>query len=170
MTAPFNAPPGPLSRRSLISLAAAGGASLTVLALNREPAARAAYAEASAPLVGSWFALLNPPSGPVGGLITFNADGTLTQTSTEGAHQSPGHGAWLQQDDGQYLFLIRWFDFGPDGIAVGSGMSRGLVRVSESGDSYSGQAHVDHLSLDGTVLESHDTPARATRLAAQPLP
>lgn len=151
-------------RRQFLGRTAGTGAVLAGVLVGAGSSTRPAAAQTGVPLIGSWFALLNPPSGPVGGLITFNADGTLTQTSTESAHQSPGHGAWQQQEDGNYSFIIRWFDFGQDGTVSGYGTSRGQATVNDAGDVYSGLAHIEHAGLDGTVIDAHDAPVRGTRL------
>jgi hypothetical protein len=157
-------------RRSALKGALAGAAVLGG-ALVGATTARAGHddPEGGEAVVGSWFALVNPPSGPVGALITFNADGTLTQTSTV-PDSGPGHGAWQRVDDRQYLFIIRWFTFGPDGTANGSGKSRARIQVNEDRTAYSGQAHVERLDLAGAVVEERDAPAQAMRIVVEPLP
>ncbi len=132
-------------------------------------------ADAAQPnLVGTWKVTISTSTGglpPFEALQTFNADGTMIETSSllGQGEEGPAHGVWSGQgDDFNSTFYLFIFD-------KESGEHTGMVRVRtqmhlDTLDHLTAQTAVDLIAPDGSVTPNVDSgPFEATRLKVEPL-
>lgn len=97
-------------------------------------------------IVGSWS--IPDPEG-IPGLITFNADGTLTESDVDHTFTA-GHGTWAHLGGTQYAytFMQRKKD---DQDQVGFVVVYGTVNLDSTGTQFSGPLHFEFKDTTGKV-------------------
>ena len=122
-------------------------------------------------LVGTWVMLVPDSPGAPGfsALQTYNADGTMTETSSLLAllAEGPAHGVWSgKKSDYQVTFELFAFD------ETGQSVGRIRVRVSihlVDEDNLTADAAVDFIEPDGNVIpDIGSTPFTGTRVKLVP--
>ncbi len=170
--------------------AARANAGRTTPALERRRAGPAAAAEAAAAgddtidllkaeaatesLVGTW--VLHVPDAPdapgFDALQTYNADGTMTETSSLLGRlpEGPAHGVWARAEKkGTYNVTFELFAFDETGQAVGRIRVRVLIRVIGK-DNLTADTAVDFIEPDGNVISDiGGGPFSGTRLKLLPV-
>ena len=118
-------------------------------------------------LAGTWVRSVTFDEGiPFDAVVTFNADGNLTETDQPDAisHASPGHGVWQRAVDGIYKFKLVKFVFGPTGVPIGTSVGRGTLRLDSERDSYESAGTNQILDLNGNVLDTQNFKTSGKRL------
>ena len=135
--------------------------------------ARSTESAGRARLVGTWkISVAESATGlpPFEALQTFNADGTMTETSSllGKSQEGPAHGVWRREGD-QYLSTFYLFVFDENGDSAG--MVRVRARIHLDGpDHLTAQTAVDFIEPDGTIIPDIDSgPFEGTRLKVEPI-
>jgi hypothetical protein len=124
-------------------------------------------------LVGSWWTDVQPTvMPPFLGLGTFTADGGVINTtslSLASPLESPGHGQWIQT--GPRTFAITFFTLNADsaGTVLWTSKVRATVKLSTSGDEFTGTFRVDVFAPDGSPIGSDTGTVHSTRIKVEPL-
>lgn len=145
---------------------------ITTLVLAGRPAVTAQEATPSAamaghPLVGSWLIAVAEDSSRPQTLNTFWADGNALFTLSDG---TTFQGTWVATGPRTAALTVFAIAQPPGEDAIG------LVRISSSfneveaaGDTFSGEADIETIAYDGTVLESVHVSVVGTRITIQPM-
>ena len=121
-------------------------------------------------LVGTWEISVTPLNGAPHNLslITFNADGTMTEVSLQDLHppvSSAGHGVWAHIEANKYAFSFKFFIVDPVGHLVCTARVRSTVTLDKDGDEWlSAPAHIDCTAPNGNTVFGFDLTATATRM------
>jgi hypothetical protein len=121
-------------------------------------------------IVGTWVLTVFPSDSPAfGSLQTYNADGTMTETSSllPQLSVSPAHGVWEGKKN-DYTVTFEMFAFDQTGETVGRLRVRGRVRVNND-DTLTGDGLLDLILPDGSVIPNiASTPVTGTRRKVVP--
>jgi hypothetical protein len=121
-------------------------------------------------IVGTWVLTVFPSDSPAfGSLQTYNADGTMTETSSllPQLSVSPAHGVWEGKKN-DYTVTFEMFAFDQTGETVGRLRVRGRVRVNND-DTLTGDGLLDFILPDGSVIPNiASTPFTGTRRKVVP--
>jgi hypothetical protein len=122
-------------------------------------------------LEGTWQAqttIVNCQTGTVmenfAKLVSFNASGTAQEVSSSTLFRSAALGVWDRDDRDSFRYLLRFFRFNPDGTPAGSVRAIWEVNVAQGSDSYTGEATVQIIAPNGTVVATICGTETATRL------
>lgn len=124
-------------------------------------------------LVGTWkISVAESATGlpPFEALQTFNADGTMTETSSllGKSEEGPGHGVWRRQGN-KYLSTFYLFVFDENGDSAGMVRVRAQIQL-DGPDHLMAQTAVDFIEPDGTIIPNIDSgPFEGTRLKVEPI-
>ena len=118
------------------------------------------------PLVGSWLITAGDPSRPET-LNTFWADGNALFTLFDG---TTFQGTWVATGPRTAALTMFAIARPPDEDPIGLvRISSSFNEVSEAGDTFRGEAVIETIAYDGTVLESFPVSVEGTRITVQPL-
>jgi hypothetical protein len=119
-------------------------------------------------LEGSWSCTIDVLGLPAAfkGLVTFNADGNITESawsSADPTNTGTGHGVWNRKADAQYAFTIKflWFQ---SGVLAITGQANGTLTVSNQGDQINGPVVFESFDNNGAVLFASRGVLRGTRI------
>jgi hypothetical protein len=131
-------------------------------------------ADAAQPrLVGTWqisVAESNTGLPPFFALQTFNADGTMTETSSllGLGEEGPAHGVWSGQRN-EYQASFELFVFDENGEYAGKVRVRCQIHL-DSADHLTAQTAVDFIEPDGTIIPDIDGgPFEGVRMQVVPV-
>jgi hypothetical protein len=107
-------------------------------------------------LEGTWLSELRPaglsPEAPaIPTFTTFNADGTVTASSSDGATSS-SHGVWLRVGDRKFLLTVFLFNFNQSRVLTTITKARINLQVSLDGQTAKGTNEVVVMDPNGKVL------------------
>jgi hypothetical protein len=124
-------------------------------------------------IVGSWWTNVRPTVlPPFLGLGTFTADGGVINTTSLSLStplESPGHGRWVQT--GPRTFAITFATLSADsaGTLLWTSKVRARVRLTQSGDEFTGEFTVELFEPNGSLIASDSGTVHSTRINVEPL-
>ena len=151
----------------LLALILALAALPTSLVSIRAQDATPPTALAEHPLVGSWLiAVAEDPSRPQT-LNTFWADGNALFTVSDGP---TFQGTWVATGPRTAALTLFAIAHPPGEDAIGLvRISSSFNEVAEAGDTFRGEAEIETIAYDGTVLESVHVSVIGTRITVRPM-
>lgn len=131
-------------------------------------------------LVGSWMEVitLDPNGIPPGVPPTFTSletftvgGGSVTSANGQGFHNPPAYGNWVRAGNRQFLSTFLQFNVDPAGNFAGLVKVRRTIKLSPSGDEFSGRDNVDLFDPAGNPIPVNIPPATFTgkRIAVEPV-
>ena len=157
--------PGKVSRRGV--LAAAAKATLAGGALGLGTAPATARAEGEAPdVVGSW--MVSTATQRNGTLVTFIPGGAFIRTGVTFKNETPGHGAWEQVGDWEYI--VTYLTVQVDDKGQISGYRKSWIRLTldPSGQTFTAQSEGAALDKDGKGQRRPNNQLFGVRMVAEP--
>jgi hypothetical protein len=154
------------SRRRFLSLAVAGGTALAAAAGGApvEPAA----AQAADPLVGSWMSVYHRSTGELlSGLLTFHADGTVINATSDQLSGSTSHGHWRSLGRGEYAYSVMRIEIDPEGNFAGFRAIDADVTLDPSGSNWTSMSRTSYYDVSGALLRTLTSTATANRIPFQ---
>jgi hypothetical protein len=143
-----------VSRRTALAGLGAGSLGVVLATAARPALAQDATAEmANHPLVGTWIANIPGPPNPPGPLlISFAADGILTQLDPV---RGNGMGVWEATGERTGVLTIVFVNYAPGSTTdfLGLAFARNVLEVDATGDAYTGQGEIEFRALDGTKID-----------------
>ena len=105
---------------------------------------------------GTWLSEVRPGSLPAAAppvlqLVTFNANGTLVASSSDGT-QSVSHGVWVRVGDRKYLMTVFLLIYNDARVLTTISKARINVQVSPDGQTIKGTNEVVVMDRTGKVL------------------
>lgn len=115
-----------------------------------------AVATVNQTLEGAWLSELRPPGLPAAApaiptFTTFNADGTVIASSSDGTTSS-SHGVWVRVGDRKFLLTVFLFNFNESRVLTTITKARINLQVSLDGQTAKGTNEVVVMDPNGKVL------------------
>ena len=151
------------TRRQLLSLARVSGtiAAVAATGLNAE----SVLAQANDPLVGSWMSIFHRSTGEVlSGLLTFHADGTVINATSDQLTGSPSHGHWRSLGSGQYSYSVMRLNVDADGNFAGFRAIDADVTLDPTGASWTSVSRTNYYDPTGTFVRTLTSTVAASRI------
>ena len=123
--------------------------------------------DSDASLVGSWEASAAIGTETQLSLQTYNADGTLTTTASDG-NISTAHGVWEKVGERSYVAKVRNFQFDANRALSVTITNIAAIEVSGDGQSFAAEATAELFLPDGTPVGTIPFSFSATRIAIDP--
>jgi len=144
-------------------------AALALVMLFLPTVTRAQVGDGQPLLVGSWVQTRAAiGAAPGNALYTFNSDGTMVLTNVNHPFRSPGHGAWTQTGDREFLTTFVALLFSEDGSFRGTVKLRQRIRFDDSPDIWSSEAFVENFDVEGNLTETNRTTGIGVRIQVEP--
>ena len=149
-------------------IAVAAGSAATLVGTHQQ-----AEAAGSLALTGSWEQTVTlQGEAPFLNLVTFNADGTLTETDQPDfvpqALDSPGHGAWITSGPNTFRLKFIKLLFGPHAQPSGTAVIRGTLTLSTNSNTFTASGTNDIFDLHGHLQASAPYTSSGKRITVEP--
>jgi hypothetical protein len=120
-------------------------------------------------LEGGWRVRVTPAVGaPIPPFLTFSTfgrGGTFLESTQPG--QGPGHGVWRRTGGREFVITFEKILLSSEGNFAGTLKVREAIRLSASGDSYTGDATAEAFDPSGHLVGSFCAKTQATRIIVE---
>jgi hypothetical protein len=162
MTKNSDSMPQRSTRRRLLALAAAGGTAAAIVTASRSGPV---LAQSNEPLVGTWISVLTRTTGDVfSALLTFHADGTVVNATSDHAAGTPSHGHWQSLGNGQYAYSVMRINLDANGKFAGFRAIDADITMGPTDKTWTSTSRTNFYDTLGNFLNSLTSTAMANRV------
>ena len=146
---------------SMILFASINASSQDIKLASGDDLFRAIPGENPHALIGTWLvttqvaACPGAPPAPTENfskMVSANAGGTLSETSSSTLFRSVAFGVWEHLGQRDFVYAQRFFRFNPDGTVAGGVQAKWTVLMGEEGDAYTATGDIKITLPNGTVV------------------
>jgi hypothetical protein len=162
-----------LSALSMILFASAGAGGQDLKLASGDDLFRAIPGENPHAFIGTWLVTTQvatcpgappAPTENFSKMVSANAGGTLSETSSSTLFRSVAFGVWEHLGQRDFVYAQRFFRFNTDGTLAGGVQAKWSVLMGEDGDAYTATGDIRITLPNGTVVATRCGTETGTRM------